>query len=57
MVNGRERIGEYKTQRHDIYFPADAMRPIVKPKSKSEVQSPSPKFKIQSPEERDWDWG
>ena len=32
---------------------------IVKPKSKSQIQVPnlSPKFKVQSPEERDWDWG
>ena len=35
------------------------LREIPKLSSPSPVQNPSPKskYKIQSPEERDWDWG
>ena len=46
-----------------LYWPTNERLKIVKPKSsakaKSEIQVPnsSPKFKIRSPEEREWDWG
>ena len=49
----------YHPQQAEDTWPSLIVKPKSSPKSKSQIQIPnlSPKSKIQSLEERDWDWG